>query len=1038
LNIVKMTADRQRHYIYALQAPLLTGQNGLLLFINANNGNIDKALTIGLNPVDLSINYGEGRLYIASWGETWTYVVDLNAQVLLPPLNLGTDIYKVNAGAAGRIVTEGEDQWISVNLVNTVDGTVAGSFPYPEREGDGECDPSGNYYYHCDNNISDAYLHKFAMTNNTPVEIAGSNQHPYGTRNLVMSADGSRLFWNSYIYDTNLTEYGTLGTEIYSCSTNGAVAFGSNQAFDTTTRQAIYNLPVSTTVSVVDGQNQKFWYFNSTTGTLGSIAMGAIESPDITTQPAANTSISAGSPVYLSVTAMGVAPISYQWTLSGTNLPGSTNYFFSINSTQPSQQGGYQVIVANAFGSVTSTVAQVNVLVLPFVSSQSSSTDVAAGQSLSLFVNCAGSPPFSYQWLFQNSIIAGASAPNLIVSNMQSINEGIYRVEVANSVGTVTGAVISVRVMPSAPAIISNPLPLTLPASSNALFSISAVGSPTLSYQWYFNNAPLPGATASQYSLSNIQSNNAGNYQVVVANSLGTATSSVATLNVMPLAPYFTRQPVDVAVSAGVSSSFSGLAGGSQPISYQWQHAGTNLPGATMTSLALSNVGLSNSGAYTLLAANVVNVSTSAVAHLTVYQTPAILQPLTNLVVDVNNTVTLSVAALGSPTLAYSWQFNGMPVTGSNSNLTISNLLLSNSGYYSVTVTNQYGSAASTARVSVFGPQSSVVAWGDNSGGQTNVPGNVASAVAVSGGDYHSVALLHDGTLTSWGYNGDGQTTVPTNALRFVSIASGASHNLAIDENGSLVAWGLDDYGQTNIPSNAASNVLEVAAGDAHSLALLASGSVIAWGDNTYGQISVPQGMSRVSGVAAGRLHCLALQTNGTVVGWGYNAFGQASPPANLSNVVAIAAGYLHSVALLANGTVVAWGDNTYGQTAVPIGLTNVAAISAGDFDTLALRRDGSIVAWGDDSYGQLNIPLSLRGAVGIASGNYHGLAMIPITASLRAQMTSAGLVVQWLGSGQLQWAASPRGPFTNMLTQGNCLTNSDMSAPAKFFRVVY
>jgi alpha-tubulin suppressor-like RCC1 family protein len=196
--------------------------------------------------------------------------------------------------------------------------------------------------------------------------------------------------------------------------------------------------------------------------------------------------------------------------------------------------------------------------------------------------------------------------------------------------------------------------------------------------------------------------------------------------------------------------------------------------------------------------------------------------------------------------------------------------------------------------------------------------------------------------------------------------------------------------------------------------------------------------MSRVSGVAAGRLHCLALQTNGTVVGWGYNAFGQASPPANLSNVVAIAAGYLHSVALLANGTVVAWGDNTYGQTAVPIGLTNVAAISAGDFDTLALRRDGSIVAWGDDSYGQLNIPLSLRGAVGIASGNYHGLAMIPITASLRAQMTSAGLVVQWLGSGQLQWAASPRGPFTNMLTQGNCLTNSDMSAPAKFFRVVY
>ncbi len=89
LNIVKMAADKQRPYIYALQAPSLSGQNGLLLFINTTNGNIDKALTIGLNPVDLSINYYEGRLYIASWGETWTYVVDLNAQTLLPSLESG-------------------------------------------------------------------------------------------------------------------------------------------------------------------------------------------------------------------------------------------------------------------------------------------------------------------------------------------------------------------------------------------------------------------------------------------------------------------------------------------------------------------------------------------------------------------------------------------------------------------------------------------------------------------------------------------------------------------------------------------------------------------------------------------------------------------------------------------------------------------------------------------------------------------------------------------------------------------------------------
>jgi hypothetical protein len=74
--------------------------------------------------------------------------------------------------------------------------------------------------------------------------------------------------------------------------------------------------------------------------------------------------------------------------------------------------------------------------------------------------------------------------------------------------------------------------------------------------------------------------------------------------------------------------------------------------------------------------------------------------------------------------------------------------------------------------------------------------------------------------------------------------------------------------------------------------------------------------------------------------------------------------------------------------------------------------------------------------AVAVASGNYHGLALIPVTASLQAHMTSAGLMIQWLGTGVLQWAPSPMGPFADVPCQGNCLTNVDMSAPAKFFRI--
>jgi alpha-tubulin suppressor-like RCC1 family protein len=196
--------------------------------------------------------------------------------------------------------------------------------------------------------------------------------------------------------------------------------------------------------------------------------------------------------------------------------------------------------------------------------------------------------------------------------------------------------------------------------------------------------------------------------------------------------------------------------------------------------------------------------------------------------------------------------------------------------------------------------------------------------------------------------------------------------------------------------------------------------------------------LSGVTAIAAGRLDCLALTTNGTVMGWGFNAFGQTTPPAGLSHVIAIAAGYLHSAALLSNGIVVAWGDNTYGQTNVPASLTNVVAIAAGDFDTLALCRDGTIVGWGDNSYGQISVPATMMNAIAVASGNYHGLALIPVTTSIQAQMTSVGFMIQWPGSGVLQWAPSPMGPFTDIPCQGNCFTNVDMSAPAKFFRIKY
>jgi DNA-binding beta-propeller fold protein YncE len=1119
LNASKMVADPNRNYVYVLHPGSGSFADAFLLFLNTDTGVVEKVIPIGTNPTDMTVNRFEDRLYVSNGAHDETRVVDLVSRTELAPLYLGLDIYKLNAGKAGRLITEGMDQWIAVNIVNTLSGTVVGAMPYPEREGDGEMDPTGTVYYHCDNNISNAHIHKFQLVNDTVTETADSPEHPYGSRNLVLSPDGTRLFWRGYVYDANLTELGVIGAEIYASSTNGAVAFGSNQAFDTASKQVIYNLPASSAVSVVDRQNRRFWYFNTTTAKIGSIPMTAIQSPSITQQPAASTTVGVGGNVYLSVTAMGFGTLSYQWTLGGTNVPGQTNYFLSFNGVQPWQAGDYHVVVANAYGSVTGSVARLTVVVPPSITSQPQSTNLFAGQTISLFVAATGSAPLSYQWTFESVNILGATNPVLAIANAQAVNEGIYRVVVQNVAGAATSAVARVRVLPAAPQIVSGPTSATVPASTNVIFGVQITGSQPLSYQWLFNGSPIGGANASQFTLSDVQSWHAGNYQVIVANGMGSATSAIATLAVTPLKPYFVTQPFGATLPAGTNYTLTGLAQGSEPIAYQWRRDGQDLPLASQPALTIANLKGSDAGGYILVAFNVVGVSTSlvanvvvtaappvfvqqpasvtllagssttfnslaagsaplqyqwyhnsspllnqtnrqftialvtthsggpyfvvaansfgsvtsAVAQLTVNQPAAVIFGLTNQVVDRGNTVTLSMTATGTDTLTYNWQFNGAAIPGSTPTLTITNIQSGQSGYYRVSVANTYGSASSTGRVSVLGPVSWVVAWGDDSGGQTDVPPNLGDSVSVAGGDFHTLALSRNGILTAWGYNGDGQTTVPSNALRFISIASGAGHNLAITENGSVVAWGRNDSGQCNVPS-AAMSVLTVAAGDSHSLALLSSGTIVAWGDNSFGQVSGAANLTGIRAIAAGRLHNLALRNNGTVAGWGYNGYGQATSPQGLSGVAAIAAGYLHSVALCSNGTVVAWGDNTFGQLSVPPGLSNIVAIAAGDFHTLALRSDGLVLGWGDDSFGQTEVPAFLRRTVALGSGYYHGLALMPPI--LRYARNPAEFVIQWDGPGILQWAPTPAGPFVDVAAASRIYTNTYTGASSKFFRL--
>ncbi|HRI14795.1 MAG TPA: immunoglobulin domain-containing protein, partial [Verrucomicrobiota bacterium] len=271
-------------------------------------------------------------------------------------------------------------------------------------------------------------------------------------------------------------------------------------------------------------------------------------------------------------------------------------------------------------------------------------------------------------------------------------------------------------------------------------------------------------------------------------------------------------------------------------------------------------------------------------------------------------------------------------------------------------------------------PADAVGAWGGNDFGQTKVPVAAQSGVtAIAAGGSHTVALKSDGTVMAWGWNRDGQTNVPAGLSGVTAIAAGELHTVALKSDGTVVAWGGNSYGQTSVPAGL-TGVTAIAAGGTHTVALKSDGTVVAWGENSYHQTNVPAGLSGVTAISAGKFHTVALKNDGKVVAWGS---GPTTVPAGLSGVIAIAAGYLHTVALKSDGTVVTWGYNGDGQTTVPAGLSGVTAIAAGGFHTVALKSDGTVVAWGGITWGPTTVPAGLSGVTAIAAGGDHTVVLV-------------------------------------------------------------
>jgi len=198
-------------------------------------------------------------------------------------------------------------------------------------------------------------------------------------------------------------------------------------------------------------------------------------------------------------------------------------------------------------------------------------------------------------------------------------------------------------------------------------------------------------------------------------------------------APSFTRQPVDVTVGDGGAATFIAKANGFPRPTYQWTKDGVNVPGATDTILTLNGVTAASAGAYRLVATNSSGSITSNTATLTVNSvapsgvahTPNKADSVAALYGSITYRATVGA---GTPPLTYQWKKNNVALvrTGTRTDsayLVLTNLALTDSGSYSVTVSNTAGSASSTAThltVQAIAPKVTV----SPAGATTRAPGD--------------------------------------------------------------------------------------------------------------------------------------------------------------------------------------------------------------------------------------------------------------------------------------------------------------------------
>ncbi|HLG34523.1 MAG TPA: DNRLRE domain-containing protein [Bacteroidia bacterium] len=454
---------------------------------------------------------------------------------------------------------------------------------------------------------------------------------------------------------------------------------------------------------------------------------------------------------------------TYQWRESAVNISGANSSSYSATAA-----GNYDCVVTNTCGARTSNNIAVTEDVAPTASiTAGGSTTFCSPGSVTLNANTGTG--LSYQWRLNGGNISGATA-----ASYSATATGNYDCVVSNTCGNVTSNVIAVTVnsAPSAAITAGGPITVCLPGS----VTINANTGAGLSYQWRINGSDIPGATTSSYIAYS-----SGNYDCVVSNTCGSATSNAIAVTV-------NSSPSAVVTAAG-STTFCSPgsvllnANTGTGLSYQWRLNGGNISGATSSFYTATAT-----GNYDCVVSNICGSTTSNIISVTVNTVPpATITAGGSTTFCSPATVTLN-ANTGSG-LSYQWKLNGANISGA----TASSYSASLTGNYQCVVTNICGSTTSntiTVTVSIGIPATPGSITGQTTGVCAST--KTYSISAVSG------ATGYTWTVPSGASIGSGQGTTSVNVAFTSSFGSG---NISVTASNSCGSSGASSTSVTGVPA---------------------------------------------------------------------------------------------------------------------------------------------------------------------------------------------------------------------------------------------